>query len=248
MSGLALDGNEIPEGESPTVAACPLSEEDRQVAGCEAKDPKSECTIYEVDVLVPSDVAKVDPDGTGREGEQLTEPVWVDYDADGGDLESSVKLLSDALTGYNDDHKVEWIPPDKPGLYNVWAVVHDARGADWPSCHGRFLVEELGSTWGTECPTERAMGPPTKAGLDLPRGGSTHPLDLGRFGMGFEIRGRTSSVSDDVPEASEVRVTVAARAPHPLTGVRVLVVEDDPDALELLAMSLLDLARRVRKW
>ena len=128
VSGLALDGNEIPAGESPTVAACALTEEERNFSGCDAKDPKEECTVYEVDVLVPSDVAEVDPDGTSLEGEQLTEPVWVDYYADGGDLESSVKLVSDALAGYNDDHSVEWLPPDKPGLYNVWAVVHDARG------------------------------------------------------------------------------------------------------------------------
>jgi CheY-like chemotaxis protein len=41
----------------------------------------------------------------------------------------------------------------------------------------------------------------------------------------------------DASENSEVRIT-ATRALEPLTGMRILVVEDDPDALELLAMLL----------
>jgi hypothetical protein len=37
-------------------------------------------------------------------------------------------LVSDATTGITDDHKTKWLPPSEPGLLNLWAVVHDARG------------------------------------------------------------------------------------------------------------------------
>jgi hypothetical protein len=131
ITGLTLDEVEIaPEtaAESTTAKVCPVTEEERRVGGCAQTDVKSECTLYDISVTVPADVAEVDPDANGPDGEQLREAVWVDYYIDGGDLDSSVKLLSDATSGYNDDHAVEWIPPSTPGRYNVWAVVHDARG------------------------------------------------------------------------------------------------------------------------
>jgi hypothetical protein len=62
------------------------------------------------------------------DGSALRETVWVDYFADGGSFDEDRRLVSDASAGYQDDHAVEWTPPAEPGLVNVWAVVHDARG------------------------------------------------------------------------------------------------------------------------
>ena len=58
----------------------------------------------------------------------LTEAVWVDYYVDQGDLVQGIKLVNDAVKGFNDKREVTWIPPSEPGIANVWAVLHDARG------------------------------------------------------------------------------------------------------------------------
>jgi hypothetical protein len=58
----------------------------------------------------------------------MSEAVWVDYYADGGDLSGDAALVSDATSGYKDDHSVKWLPPSTPGLVSIWATLHDNRG------------------------------------------------------------------------------------------------------------------------
>ncbi|MCC6557741.1 MAG: hypothetical protein IT372_32720 [Polyangiaceae bacterium] len=142
LKGITLDGKELPEdfAEIPTVKRCDVSEEERREAGCGKQDPTSECTTYEIEAMVDPGVADIDEESTGKDGGHLTEVVWVDYFADQGDLVSGVKLVNDAVEGYNDEHEVKWIPPDAPGVATIWAVLHDARGGS--SVTQRFVRVE----------------------------------------------------------------------------------------------------------
>ncbi|MGK4006013.1 hypothetical protein WMF31_25570 [Sorangium sp. So ce1036] len=127
LQGLALDGAPLPEdfGDIPTVPRCPIGAEERREAGCSAEDPFTACTAYDLDALVSPDAAEPDPDA---KLEPLKEILWVDYFADQGDLDGSIKLVSDAATGYIEDHAVKWIPPAEPGIATLTAVLRDARG------------------------------------------------------------------------------------------------------------------------
>jgi hypothetical protein len=127
VSDEALDDDGIPKPRT-RVERCPILEEDRRVQGCGAED-LDDCRTYDLSLAIPDGpIAEIDPGAESLEGEQLTEAVWVDYYSDGGDLGSAVKLVNDAVEGYNPEHETEWTPPSEPGDYFVWAVVHDARG------------------------------------------------------------------------------------------------------------------------
>lgn len=54
--------------------------------------------------------------------------IWVDYFTDRGEFDGGTSLVSDATSGYREDHATTWIPPAEAGLATLWAVVHDARG------------------------------------------------------------------------------------------------------------------------
>lgn len=127
IQALTLDGVPLPEdfGDIPTVPRCPIRAEERREVGCSAPDPFTECTTYELDVLVAPDAAEPDPDSQIT---PLREILWVDYFADQGDLDASIKLVSDATTGHVDDHAVKWVPPAEPGIATLTAVLRDARG------------------------------------------------------------------------------------------------------------------------
>ena len=117
----------------PEVDRCDVSEEDRRApAGCGRQNALTSCGSYSVSVLVPSDVAEVDPSGTQADGQPLHEAVWVDYFADQGDINSTVALVSDAPLGIQKGFATLWTPPPTPGRAKLWAVVHDSRGGVTP--------------------------------------------------------------------------------------------------------------------
>jgi hypothetical protein len=147
-SGVA-DAGDV--GDGGTVAACDVSEADRQATGCQRKDPAQLCTQYNVTVEVPDNVAEVDYTTTGVDGGALTETVWVDYFADQGDIDTPVLLVSDAVVGQqtSDKYTTTWTPPPLGGSQwtlaadagtsdqdagpvtaTLWAVVHDSRGGE----------------------------------------------------------------------------------------------------------------------
>lgn len=129
--GLTIDGEDIPEDldQIPTIPACDVPPDERnQPASCTREDAFTACASYEIQVEVPEDVAEVDPEAKGDDGQPLTETVWVNYATDTGDFESDIKLVNDPQTGYQEKHKVRWIPPAEPGLATIWATVRDARG------------------------------------------------------------------------------------------------------------------------
>jgi hypothetical protein len=129
--GLTLGDQPLGVGaeNAATVEVCPVPEDERLgPGGCSKQDAKKSCTVYDLSVDVPSDVAEIDPSGKQADGSPLHEVVWVDYFVEKGDLDGDAKLLTDAVEGYQADHATTLIPPDKAGLFRVWAVVHDARG------------------------------------------------------------------------------------------------------------------------
>lgn len=133
--GLMFDGETRAEGETLEVAACPVTLEERRKSGCAATDEFTECTVYDVDVEVPDTVAEDDPESKDAEGNVLQEVVWVSYFATGGSFDSETKLINDATTGLVSDRGVQWVPPDEPGSYQIWAVVRDNRGGSTVVTH-----------------------------------------------------------------------------------------------------------------
>ena len=130
LEGLTLDGKPMSEelDAAATVPACPVDDDSRRSATCGKEDPTDSCSKYTIKAQVPADVAEIDPDGEDIDGNPLREVVWVSYFADGGDLEPSLALVSDATKGYQADFETEWTPPAEPGVYSIWAVVRDQRG------------------------------------------------------------------------------------------------------------------------
>ena len=128
VNGLLFDGEPLAEGTAGEVEVCDVTREERNKSGCAAVDEFTECTTYEIDVDVPADVAERDPDSTGVDGEPLDEVVWVNYYAEGGDFDPPLRLINDADDGYQEEHGTVWVPPDEPGRYALWAIVHDNRG------------------------------------------------------------------------------------------------------------------------
>jgi hypothetical protein len=134
IRGFSFDG-EVSPAERPVVERCPVSEEERRASGCGQQDPFADCKQYDIDVAVDGSASEVDPSGETPDGKPLRETVWVDYFGDGGDYDKDIKLVFDAVTGANDDHKVSWVPPAEAGVVKLWAVLRDARG-------GSTLVEQ----------------------------------------------------------------------------------------------------------
>jgi hypothetical protein len=129
---LTIDGIEISDdpAQAPAVELCPVTEDDRRDFSCGADDPTAECTKYKLNAII-GDVAESDPDAVDADGNQLREVVWVSYFAEAGDFDKSLVLVSDAVKGFQgggEATETEWIPPDRPGTYNIWAVARDQRG------------------------------------------------------------------------------------------------------------------------
>jgi hypothetical protein len=139
--GITLDGKAIPEqgDDPPVVARCPVTAAERRTGGCGTGSPTDDCTHYQIEAVV-GDSAEVDPGAFDENGNPLREVVWVSYFADAGDVEPSIKLVSDARSGYLGEHEAEWIPPAEPGLVTLWAVTRDQRGGQ--SVVRRFVPVE----------------------------------------------------------------------------------------------------------
>ena len=137
VQGLSLDGATLEDAvdSAPAVSPCATPSTEQ---GC-GRQEETGCTTYEIKALM-DDVAEVDPESSGSDGSPLREVIWVDYFADAGEFDGGSKLVSDAATGYREDHGTTWIPPAEPGLVTLWAVAHDARGGS--SVTRRFVRVE----------------------------------------------------------------------------------------------------------
>jgi len=128
VRALIFDGDKIEPEAVIQATFCPVTLEERRRAGCAALDEFTECTPVELDIDVPDDIAEIDPESKDADGDPLNEVVWVTYFASGGSFEGDTKLVSDATTGIQSERRVDWVPPDVPGFYQIWAVTRDNRG------------------------------------------------------------------------------------------------------------------------
>jgi hypothetical protein len=93
--------------------------------------PTADCEV-DLQVVVDPAEAEIDPSATGPNGEVLTEQMWVDFYSTRGDFTSPVRLLNDAVAGWNFDNATKFKVPAEPGPVHLWAVVHDSRGGvEW---------------------------------------------------------------------------------------------------------------------
>jgi len=133
VAALTLDGMELPSDPAlaPTVPRCAVTEDERRKAGCAKKDLLETCKEHALDATIPDAAEPLDE--TGSEiGGALREAVWVNYYADGGELDGAVRLVSDSSKGYLPEHNATWLAPSQPGLVSVWAFARDQRGGQTP--------------------------------------------------------------------------------------------------------------------
>jgi hypothetical protein len=125
-TGAADGGSGSPDGGTASVPTCGISEEQRKEMGCSKSS--TTCQEYTIDVVVPDDVAPIDPEGSTVSGQPIHAVVWVDYFASAGDFDDDIKLVSDATTGITSSHSSNWTPPPTTGPVLIWAVLHDSLG------------------------------------------------------------------------------------------------------------------------
>lgn len=91
-----------------------------------------ECDTIDVQPLVDPASAELDDAASARSAEMLGEQMWVNYYASAGEVSEEVRLLNDAVTGFNTDTVTEYEAAEEPRVSYVWAVAHDNRGGtEW---------------------------------------------------------------------------------------------------------------------
>jgi hypothetical protein len=133
------------EGSSETASIVGSTTDDslvRHVPACKESD-RTKCQAFPLKIIVdPMTVADVDDDPTAvtPDGQRLKEQVWVNYYLTGGTFKSSVRLVNDATSGYNDKNEAEFTPPAESGPVRLFAVLHDNRGGvSW--LEGKIMVD-----------------------------------------------------------------------------------------------------------
>lgn len=97
-----------------------------------ADDGEDSCPKYPIKPIIERESAEPDEVSAIAFGRDVSEQVWVRYYVDRGSLKSEVRLVNDALKGWNDDHGTEFRAPKKSGTLSIWAVVQDNRGGqEW---------------------------------------------------------------------------------------------------------------------
>jgi hypothetical protein len=61
-------------------------------------------------------------------GRDVGEQMWINYFVDRGGVRSDVRLLNDAVTGWNDDYGTDFFAPKESGTVTIWAIARDNRG------------------------------------------------------------------------------------------------------------------------
>lgn len=90
------------------------------------------CDTTPVQLLIDPASAEVDEAASARGAETLGEQMWVNYYGTAGELGEEVRLLNDAVTGFNPDTSTDYEPADTARVSHLWAVAHDNRGgAEW---------------------------------------------------------------------------------------------------------------------
>lgn len=111
LEGLTINGQLVDPATVPTYPRC----------------TDDSCHDLEIRAVVDPASAEVTNFVDG-DGDPLSEQMWVEYLATGGEVDSSPKLVNDATKGFNTDNGTDYTPPSSPGKQYLFAVVRDNRG------------------------------------------------------------------------------------------------------------------------
>src|SRR5690606_3314854 len=89
--------------------------------------PGGACAKTSLHALVDAAGAEVDEAASARGSETLVEQMWINYYATGGELDEEVRLLNDAVEGFNPVNATDYEPAEEPQVSYVWMVAHDNR-------------------------------------------------------------------------------------------------------------------------
>lgn len=101
---------------------------------CAASNTLTLCDSCDVDVepvIDQSQPAEDDVVLRKIRGSDFSEQMWINYYLDRGEFGRDLRLLNDAVEGWNRDYAAEYQPKEAGTAY-LWAVIHDNRGGtDW---------------------------------------------------------------------------------------------------------------------
>jgi hypothetical protein len=89
---------------------------------------KGSCRDLKLRVVVARDSVESNTGYVDSDGKHLSEQMWVEYAATGGQIDRSPRLVNDASKGFNEDNGTAYTPPGQPGKHYVFAIVRDNRG------------------------------------------------------------------------------------------------------------------------
>jgi hypothetical protein len=104
--------------EGLTVDVCPEDDDD--------------CDTTPIQALIDPASAELDAAASERGTDTLSEQMWVNYYSTQGEMDEEVRLLNDAVEGFQEDVSTGYQSANAPGVAYLWAVAHDNRGGtDW---------------------------------------------------------------------------------------------------------------------
>ena len=111
LEGLTINGELVDPNTVPTYSRC----------------TDASCSDLEIRAVIDPASAET-TDFVDGDGNPLSEQMWVEYLATGGEVESSPKLVNDATKGFNTKNETDYTPPSSAGKQYLFAVVRDNRG------------------------------------------------------------------------------------------------------------------------
>ncbi len=85
------------------------------------------CPHKSIEAMVNEESVEAD-DVAADFGTEQEESIWVHYFVDRGAIGSELKLINDAVEGFQSDFSTTIYSPEEPGPVRVWVVVRDNRG------------------------------------------------------------------------------------------------------------------------
>lgn len=91
-----------------------------------------DCPTASIQTLVADSAQEPNPRNVSLSGAVLKEQIYVEYFVSAGKLDSEAEVLFDPRDGRLSKTDDQLYPPQAPGDYQLWAVVHDDRGgSNW---------------------------------------------------------------------------------------------------------------------
>ncbi len=91
-----------------------------------------DCRVIDTRPIIDPASAEIDAGASSGRDVALGEQMWVNYYSAGGEFEQEVRLLNDAIVGWNDDVGTGYQPDPEARVSYLWAVAHDNRGGvEW---------------------------------------------------------------------------------------------------------------------